>query len=69
MDSTSHTIAFDQYPYIAGSSGLKAVIPSWAHEGGKDELLSRLKRDDMRKRIREEIEKEGVISRPILTFL
>lgn len=45
-------IAFDQYPYIAGSSGLKAVIPSWAHEGGKD---------DMRKRIREEIEKEGVI--------
>ncbi|MBA7681351.1 D-aminoacylase [subsurface metagenome] len=61
-------ITFDQYPYIAGSSGLKAVIPSWAHEGGKDELLSRLKRDDMRRRIREEIKKEGIISRPGLSW-
>jgi N-acyl-D-amino-acid deacylase len=61
-------ITFDQYPYTAGSSGLKAAIPSWAHEGGKKELLARLKREDMRKRMREEIETRGLMSRPGLSW-
>ncbi len=56
-------ITFDQYPYTAGSSGLKALIPSWAHEGGKEELLARLKRDDLRDRIRDEIKKQGLMER------
>ncbi len=61
-------ITFDQYPYTAGSSGLKALIPSWAHEGGTEELLARLKRDDMRKRMRSEIEMEGLMSRSALSW-
>src|SRR4030095_415848 len=32
----------DQYPYIAGSTMLGAILPPWAHAGGADETLSRL---------------------------
>jgi N-acyl-D-amino-acid deacylase len=46
-------VTFDQYPYIAGSTMLDAVIPPWFHEGGVDKLLERLKD----KAIREEIQK------------
>ena len=28
-------VAFDVYPYVAGSSSLTSVIPAWAHEGGR----------------------------------
>jgi len=45
----------DQYPYIAFSNSLSSPIPGWAHEGGTEKLLQRLKDPDVRKRIRNEL--------------
>lgn len=36
-------VTFDAYPYEAGSSLLHMHIPRWAHNGGPDALLARLK--------------------------
>ncbi len=41
-------VTADQYPYIASATGLAAVIPAWAHDGGTDSLLARL-RDPIRR--------------------
>jgi len=44
------TVSYDQYPYVAGSTMLGALLPPWAHDGGTDELLKRL--TDTRQRAR-----------------
>ncbi|MCX6649295.1 MAG: D-aminoacylase [Candidatus Bathyarchaeota archaeon] len=44
-------VTFDQYPYTAGSTFLGSLLPPWAHEGGVDSLLKRLKDDETRKRL------------------
>jgi N-acyl-D-amino-acid deacylase len=44
-------VTFDQYPYIASSTGLSAYMPHWANEGGADMLLERLKDQEIRARI------------------
>ncbi len=46
-------ITIDQYPYIASSISLSALIPPWAHEGGNDRLLERLRDPKVRRRIKE----------------
>jgi len=52
-------ITLDQYPYTATSTGLKVVVPLWAHEGGLDALLKRLQVAETRQLIRSQIlEKE-----------
>lgn len=43
------------YPYTRGNNDLVTILPPWAHEGGKVELLRRLKDPDDRKRMREDI--------------
>jgi len=43
----------DQYPYIAGSTMLGAILPPWAHAGGVEATLARLTNADERGRIRE----------------
>ena len=48
-------ITADRYPYTASSTGLTALLPHWAHEGGRDALLARLADDTTRGRIREEV--------------
>ena len=35
-------VTIDQYPYVAGSTMLGAILPPWAHAGGTDKLLERL---------------------------
>lgn len=46
------TITADQYPYIASSTSLSAtVLPSWAREGGRNDLRKRL--EDQAERMRE----------------
>ncbi|GAA0256708.1 amidohydrolase family protein [Haladaptatus pallidirubidus] len=45
----------DQYPYVASSTTLGALLPNWAHDGGDDALLERLQDDVDRKRIRDEL--------------
>lgn len=42
----------DQYPYIAGSTMLGAILPPWAHAGGVEETLKRLAGADERRRMR-----------------
>jgi len=41
---------FDQYPYVAGSTFLGSLLPPWAHEGGVDKLLTRLRDPETRKK-------------------
>jgi N-acyl-D-amino-acid deacylase len=48
-------ITFDQYPYIAASTGAFAITPKWAREGGIERFLERLKDPEDRKRIEEGI--------------
>jgi N-acyl-D-amino-acid deacylase len=36
--------SFDQYPYVAGSTMLGVILPPWAHDGGTDKLLERLRK-------------------------
>ena len=48
-------VAADIYLYTAGGTGLEAVIPSWAFEGGNEKLLERLKDPAIRARLKKEI--------------
>jgi N-acyl-D-amino-acid deacylase len=47
-------VDFDQYPYTASSTGLGAVLPTWAHEGGWPALERRLRDREQRQRIADE---------------
>jgi N-acyl-D-amino-acid deacylase len=49
------SIGADQYPYPAGSSGLKSLLPNWTHEGGTEGLIKRLKDPKARDQIRAEM--------------
>jgi N-acyl-D-amino-acid deacylase len=44
-------VTIDQYPYIASSIGLSALIPPWVHEGGVEKLLERLRDPEVRQKI------------------
>ncbi len=43
----------DQYPYIAGSTMLGAILPPWAHAGGVEATMLRLASADERGRMRD----------------
>jgi N-acyl-D-amino-acid deacylase len=45
-----------QYPYTAGGTGLAASLPGWVQEGGREEMLARLRDASLRPNIRAEIE-------------
>ncbi|HKP11043.1 MAG TPA: amidohydrolase family protein, partial [Blastocatellia bacterium] len=45
----------DQYPYVAGSTMLGAILPPWAHAGGVEATLSRLANEDERQRMGREM--------------
>jgi N-acyl-D-amino-acid deacylase len=42
----------DQYPYVAGSTMLGAILPPWAHAGGIEETLVRLASASEREKMR-----------------
>jgi N-acyl-D-amino-acid deacylase len=42
----------DQYPYVAGSTMLGAILPPWAHAGGIEETLARLASASEREKMR-----------------
>ncbi len=44
------------YPYRAGQNNLSTIIPPWAHEGGSDALIARLKDPSLRARLQNEVE-------------
>jgi N-acyl-D-aspartate/D-glutamate deacylase len=43
------------YPYRAGQNDLSAIIPPWAHEGGSQAMIARLKDPALRPRLEKEI--------------
>jgi N-acyl-D-amino-acid deacylase len=49
------SVGFDVYPYTAGSANLTQIIPDWAHEGGLDHLLERLRQPTTRERVRADV--------------
>jgi dihydroorotase/N-acyl-D-amino-acid deacylase len=52
-------VTADQYPYIASATSLDATIPPWAHDGGTDSLLARLRDPAARARIRSDMLRRG----------
>ncbi len=44
------------YPYTRGNNNLVSIIPPWAHEGGREKLLERLRDPEQRKRMKHDIE-------------
>ncbi len=48
-------VSQDAYPYTAGSTLLSQLVPPWAHDGGTDALVERLRSRTVRERIRAEI--------------
>lgn len=52
-------ITADMYMYPAGGTGLNACIPPWAHAGGGEALLSRLKDPETRARIIHDMETDS----------
>ncbi|MFK4098863.1 amidohydrolase family protein [Streptomyces sp. NPDC019531] len=52
-------ISLDTYPYTPGSTTLAALLPSWASEGGPEEILRRLADDETAERIRHDLEVIG----------
>ncbi len=47
------------YPYLFGQTGLSAMVPYWAHAGGRAELIKRLKDPATRERIKRDMQ-EGL---------
>lgn len=43
------------YPYTRGNNDLVSIIPPWAHEGGRDALLARLRDPEQRTRMKRDI--------------
>ena len=43
------------YPYTRGNNNLVSIIPPWAHEGGREKLLDRLKDPVERERMKKDI--------------
>src|SRR5262245_50984040 len=55
LDATAH-----MYPYPAGSTTLAALLPTWAHVGGREPLLARLTDPGDRARIRAALDSPGL---------
>jgi N-acyl-D-amino-acid deacylase len=48
-------VSCDRYPYSASNTGLQAVLPTWALEGGQQERVDRLRDPAARARIAQEL--------------
>ena len=59
-------ITADIYLYTAGANRLSSRLPAWAHAGGDETLLERLKDPVLRKKIAKEMRLRGRMPRTIL---
>ena len=48
-------VTIDQYPYTASQTSITAVVPAWAQDGGRADLIARLSDPETRRRIKTEI--------------
>ena len=46
------------YPYTRGNNDLASIIPPWAHEGGSQKLIERLKDPSQRTKLKRDIESD-----------
>jgi N-acyl-D-aspartate/D-glutamate deacylase len=53
------------YPYTRGNNSLGSIIPPWAHEGGREKMIARLKDTALHARLKKDIEglQKAVISK------
>lgn len=49
-------IGADQYPYIAGGSGIDATVPTWVFAEGSELAYERLRKPEIRERLKRETE-------------
>lgn len=49
-------VSTDFYPYEAVSTFLGSLLPPWVHRGGVEELMARLRRGEVRDRLRAELD-------------
>jgi N-acyl-D-amino-acid deacylase len=49
-------VTCDVYPYVAGSTGLDALLPAYAWEGGVEALIRRLRNPKTRQKLRHDME-------------
>ncbi|NIZ41329.1 D-aminoacylase (plasmid) [Entomospira entomophila] len=49
-------VSFDQYPYVAGSTMMGAILPPWVHDGGTDNVIIRLKDKELRDKMKHDME-------------
>ncbi|MBO8126482.1 MAG: D-aminoacylase [Firmicutes bacterium] len=49
-------VAFDAYPYTASATGLSALLPHWAHAGGRKKLAQRLADPEASAKLQKETE-------------
>lgn len=48
-------ITIDQYPYTASQTGITALIPQWAQEGGRDRMISRIDSPETRQTVKDAV--------------
>ncbi|HMQ00889.1 MAG TPA: D-aminoacylase [Cyclobacteriaceae bacterium] len=48
-------VTIDQYPYVASSTTLNTVLPTWVFSGGNDSVMYRLNNPEIRKQIKKEM--------------
>ena len=53
--STGIDITVNQYPYIAGETSIKIVLPDWAREGGYKKIVERLKDPEIRQKVKDDM--------------
>lgn len=51
----TQNVAYDIYPYTAGSANLSQLVPPWAHAGGPEAMLARLCDAELRPKIRHDV--------------
>jgi N-acyl-D-amino-acid deacylase len=55
LRAAGRRVGANSYPYTASATGLDATIPAWAHAGGDDAMLRRLREPATRARIEREM--------------
>jgi N-acyl-D-aspartate/D-glutamate deacylase len=52
---TGLNVQANVYPYTAGQNNLSSIVPPWAMDGGREQMLTRLRNPALRPRFRREI--------------
>jgi N-acyl-D-aspartate/D-glutamate deacylase len=50
-----YNIQANVYPYTAGQNNLSSIVPPWAHDGGREKMLQRLRDPAARRRMHDEV--------------